>query len=215
MVLKHGHEYEEAHNFDQYNSIVEDEEGEKYFLPPWGSYYVTRVVNKFKEERDFINQIRPVKTFLIYGLIFDTLFTIRFMLANAYYYIMVRFLYIAKSRGKIRKVFSDALKELEVFQDADRVSRSFFDSRPDVKVLIMGHTHEAHYRSFPDGKIFINTGTWTRMYNLDFAKRQEGYRLTFAQIDLGEKEEKDELIIQDVALNIWRGAKKLPYIEFS
>ena len=33
----------------------EAEDGSKYFIPPWGSYYVTRVINKFKEERDHIN----------------------------------------------------------------------------------------------------------------------------------------------------------------
>ena len=72
VIIKHGHEFEYAHQFDPDEVIFENKDGKKFFKPPWGSYYVTRIVNKFKAERSYINQIRPIKYFLINGLLFDT-----------------------------------------------------------------------------------------------------------------------------------------------
>ena len=51
IIIKHGHEYEIPNQIDPEGSIISTHDGRKYFLPPWGSYYVTRVINKFKEER--------------------------------------------------------------------------------------------------------------------------------------------------------------------
>ena len=70
VFIQHGHEYESLHHFDEETSIVESSEGEKYFIPPWGSYYVTHVINKYKQERDHVNSVRPVKTFIVHSLIF-------------------------------------------------------------------------------------------------------------------------------------------------
>jgi len=46
ICIQHGHQYERAHEFDQENAVIETLNGEKYFSPPWGSYYVTKVINK-------------------------------------------------------------------------------------------------------------------------------------------------------------------------
>jgi UDP-2,3-diacylglucosamine pyrophosphatase LpxH len=75
VSIIHGHQYERAHEFDQENSVIETLTGEKYFNPPWGSYYVTNVINKYKQERSYINAVRPIKHFLIHGILFDTFFT--------------------------------------------------------------------------------------------------------------------------------------------
>jgi UDP-2,3-diacylglucosamine pyrophosphatase LpxH len=89
VCIQHGHQYERAHEFDQENSVVETLNGERYFIPPWGSYYVTNVINKYKQERSFINSVRPIKHFIIHGILFDTFFTLRFILSKFYYFFMV------------------------------------------------------------------------------------------------------------------------------
>lgn len=217
IVVKHGHEYEIAHQFDNHESIIEASDGTKYFIPPWGSYYVMRVINKYKEERDYVNQVRPIKSFIIYGLIFDTLFILRFLFANAYYFIMVRFLEIYQKNMPLKQIFSNALKELELFQDFETLTQNFFDDN-DVKALIVGHTHEPTFRAFPDGQIFINTGTWTKMTHLDFSKNQEQVNLTYAKVEVEKKKEKntlDPFHHLDVTLNVWKGKRDLPYFEFN
>jgi UDP-2,3-diacylglucosamine pyrophosphatase LpxH len=211
VVIKHGHEYEIAHNFDAEESIIEDEDGKKYFLPPWGSYYVTRVVNKYKEERDHINAVRPIKKFIINSLIYDTFFILRFCFATTFYFIMVRTISVLKEKRSFRKMIINCLNELELFQDYETLTQEYFQENPNVKALIVGHTHDPIIRSNSTGSTFINTGTWTNMYHLDFGKRNEGDLLTYAQIDV-QDEEKEEY---DVALNVWKGTGHLPYSEFS
>jgi predicted Zn-dependent peptidase len=35
---------------------------------PWGSFYVLKVINRFKWERDYVDKVRPIKIFLLFGL---------------------------------------------------------------------------------------------------------------------------------------------------
>lgn len=216
VSIQHGHQYERAHEFDQHNSIVETLNGEKYFIPPWGSYYVTNVINKYKQERSYINEVRPIKHFLIHGIIFDTFFTIRFMLSNLYYFVMVRFWHFYMQKKSLKEIFEDILRELELFQDYETLTRQFFEKNTDSKVLIVGHTHAPTLRLYSDGTTFINTGTWTRMINLDLGQWNQGSALTFAKIVV--KNEEYEISDFDncveVDLKSWMGIKNLPYSEY-
>lgn len=220
VVLKHGHEYELAHHFSPETSIIIDNEGQKFFIPPWGSYYVTRVVNKFKEGRDYINAVRPINKFLINGIIYDFLYTLRFIFANIYYFIMVRFVMIFKQNKGVVEVLKHVQTEVQLFQNYEALTEEYVTQNPDVKALIVGHTHEPIFREYDDGSIFINTGTWTKMYNLDFGKNFYGARLTFARVDVKEKQvpEADEVLERfehlDITLNEWRGKSDLPFKEF-
>lgn len=209
ILLKHGHEYEYAHNFHPINSICKDEEGKRYFIPPWGSYYVTRVVNKFKEERDYINAVRPIKKALINGLIYDTFFTMRFLLANIFYFIMVRFIFFFKQGNSLKEMLSHSKKELEIFGDYEELAKEVFEKREDIYCLIVGHTHEPIHRTYVNGKTFINTGTWTNMYHLDWGKSKGNPQLTYAQVNIYDQEERPE-----VALRLWYGKNNLPFGEF-
>jgi len=208
ILIKHGHEYEIAHQFDLKHSIVSDEEGRRYFIPPWGSYYVTRVVNKFKEERGHINAVRPIKKAMINGLIYDTIFTIRFLLANAFYFIMVRFIYFFKQGNSLAKIFEHSAGELELFGDYEELTRDVFDRGEGIHCLIVGHTHEPIHRTYSDGNSFLNTGTWTDMYHLDWGKKTQGPHLTYAQLNIYENEERPE-----IALRAWEGVNELPFTE--
>jgi len=213
IVIKHGHQYEIANDFDPEKSIVVDSDGEPHFVPPWGSYYVTRVINKFKEERGFVNAVRPIKKFIINGLIYDTLFTVRFGLSNFFYFFMVRFIGFFRQGKGFKEVLKSSLKELQLFRDYEALSEGIFQERPDLKILIVGHTHEPIFRTYADGTAFINTGTWTRMFHLDFGKSTMDGHLTYAQIDL--KKNQDEYEIGDMALNSWKGRNDLPFQEFN
>lgn len=214
--IQHGHQYERAHNFDQENAVVETLNGEKYFIPPWGSYYVTNLINKYKQERGFINAVRPIKHFMIHGLIFDTFFTLRFMLSNFYYFVMVRFWHFYMMKKSLRLVFQDLFRELELFQDYESHTKQYFEANPDTRVLIVGHTHNPTLRIFNDGTMFINTGTWTRMVNLDLGQWNYGNALTYAKImvkkESYEVSEFDQSV--EVDLKYWMGINNLPYSEY-
>ncbi|MGZ3787722.1 MAG: metallophosphoesterase [Bacteriovorax sp.] len=216
IVLKHGHEYELAHQYSIKNCIATDINFNKYFIPPWGSYYVTRVINKFKEGRDYINAVRPVNKFIINGIIYDPLYTVRFMFANFYYFLMVRFVMIFKQNKKLGEVWGHVKNEMQLFQDYESLTEAFVTGDENIKAFIVGHTHDPVFREYDDGSIFINTGTWTKMYNLDFGKNFNGAKLTFARVDVKEKktESTGRFDHLEISLNEWRGRSDLPFREF-
>lgn len=213
IILKHGHEFEVAHHFSE-ESIILDVEGNKYFLPPWGSYYVTRVINKFKEGRDYINAVRPVNKFIINGIIYDTLYTLRFIFSNFYYFFMVRFMLLFRKNNKWNKILELIKSEIMLFKNYETLTEEVILTDPNLHALIVGHTHDPVFREYDDGSIFINTGTWTKMYNLDFGKNSYGARLTFAKIDIKPKEVQDTFDHLDITLNEWKGRNDLPFKEF-
>ncbi len=210
--IKHGHEYELAHFFTKDN-IIHDSEGKNYFLPPWGSYYVTRVINKFKQERGHVNAIRPIKMFIINGLIYDTLFTLRFLFATIYYFAMIRFIYFFKQEKNLKRLLEYAKKELDLFNDYESLTRDYMQEQDDLRVLILGHTHQPVFRQFADGSYFINSGTWTFMHHLDFSRGQEGLP-SYVQVDFAKETKSGEREILDISLQLWRGQNSLPYISF-
>jgi UDP-2,3-diacylglucosamine pyrophosphatase LpxH len=218
IVIKHGHEYEIAHHFHPDTSIAKDTDGKKYFIPPWGSYYITRVVNKFKEERSYINSVRPIRKFIINSLIYDTLFILRFILSTFFYFVMVRCIFFYKQNKNIKSIIKHIINELQLFKDYETLTEDFFQDRPEVKVLLVGHTHQPIFRAYNNGPIFINTGTWTKMHHLDFDKQSAGEILTFAQIDIPEgnsKTKEKSLNFLDVNLRQWKGVSTLPFCEIN
>jgi UDP-2,3-diacylglucosamine pyrophosphatase LpxH len=174
---------------------------------------VTHVVNKYKQERHHANAVRPIRNFLIHGMIFDTFFTLRFMIANAYYFAMVRFLHYYRLKLSWKKIFEESVNQLALFQDFEDITQEFFKKQPDAKVLIVGHTHEPIFREFKDGTKFINTGTWTRMVNLDLGRQSQETLLTYAKIQINKKNyeitEFDNVV--EVELNKWAPKTNLPF----
>ncbi len=216
VVIKHGHEYELSHRFDPIESMAVDDEGRKYFIPPWGSYYVTRVVNKFKEENGYINAVRPIKRFLINGLIYDTMFTLRFIAHSFYYFVMVRLMFLMREGNSIKKTLEFAFKEVELFKDYEEVTYEFLNNNKDIKALIVGHTHKPTFKIYANGKIFLNTGTWTDMHDLDFNSFNKGNDLTYAQIDILDLKEKNDTYDHlDIRFKQWMGTNPNPFKEYN
>lgn len=217
VYIQHGHQYERAHEFDPDSSIVETPSSGKFFIPSWGSYYVINVINRYKQERPHINAVRPIKHFIIHGLIFDTFFTLRFILSNVHYYFMVRFWYYIKLKVGWKRVIKDLLRELTLFQDFETLTRDFFAQKPQAKLLIVGHTHNPTLRLFNDGTAFINTGTWTKMVNLDLAQGQEMTTLPYARVVSYQDNVSLTEFENDVEfdLKVWTGINNLPYKEFN
>jgi predicted phosphodiesterase len=52
-------------------------------------------------------------------------------------------------------------------------------------MVIMGHTHRAMVRSFGEDRIYMNSGTWTRMINLAIGSIGISLRPTYILIEYG------------------------------
>ena len=210
--IMHGHQFERAHYFKMKEAILV-QEGKRYIRPTWGSYYCNHILNKYKIERDFINQIHPIRNFLIHGMLYDTFFTLRFILANIYYFVMVRFWPTHLFRLNFKKIANDLKEELILFQNYAQITRNYFKKNKDAKYLLVGHTHQPMVQSFQDETVFINTGTWCKMISLDFSNLFTGHYLTFAMINAKKTHYPIEEINHHLQVNLfsWKGDQSLPF----
>jgi predicted phosphodiesterase len=93
----------------------------------------------------------------------------------------------------LRELPKILFQELDFLLDLEREARKYLDQQPKVKTLIFGHTHKPMVKVYPDGKQYINTGTWTKMINLDWRNIGRQFCLTFAHIRIREGEAQCEL----------------------
>lgn len=199
VEIHHGNQFEAVHvlNFDK--PVLKTYLDEPILNIPWGSFYVLKIVNRLKNEREFLDKVRPIRFFVLYGLLFDPWFTIRYIVLSLFYFLKTRFVYSPKRRSSL-KVTLDILKqESNLLQDLEKQARNLLDEQGDLQTLILGHTHQPMNKVYPDGKQYINTGTWTKMINLDLRHLGQQYCLTFAFIRIRSGKSECEL-------RYWQGA---------
>lgn len=211
VVIKHGHSYDVPNDISLNDNFFVNKDGEEFFIPPWGSYYVSRVINRFKIERRHVASVRPIKKFIINGLIYDFYFTCRFILANVVYYFMVRFIYLFKTKKSIQAFFDLIKNELDLKVGKVTVEDFIQDHSRD-QVIVTGHTHRPEFTQLSDSKVYINTGTWTKMYNLEFGMEGHGTTLTYAIVESISLGEIDKI---ESNLQAWKGLNDKPFIDFA
>lgn len=195
VEIHHGNQFEAVHVLNYRKPILESPELEKPVLNlPWGSFYVLKIINRFKWERDYVDKVRPIRLFVTLGLIFDTWFTVRFAFLTAYYFVKTRFLPSPKRRSRFKVTLEIFKQESQnVFPDLENYARGILDQNSQLKTVIFGHTHRPMNRVWPDGKQYINTGTWTKMINMDWRGIGQQFRLTFAYIQVKDGEVHSDL----------------------
>jgi UDP-2,3-diacylglucosamine pyrophosphatase LpxH len=204
IQIAHGHQFEPNHRFD-YKSIFLEKGLEAPILNlPWGSFFVLKVLNPFKEKRHHIDHIRPFKRFILGGLVFDFWFTVRLILKSIYYFISTRFFKSLKRRSRLRTTLQILRKEVFPFPNLEVSAERVLKKVQGVHTIIMGHSHQHKCRLFSNNKLYINTGTWTRMINLNLQHLGESMCLTYAIIKYPLKGE------CQVSLMKWLGTRE-PY----
>lgn len=184
VQIHHGNQFEAVHVFNYDNPLITEGLREPVLNIPWGSFYVLKIVNRFKWERDYVDKVRPVKAMFLWGLLFDTWFTLKFVFLSIFYFMKTRFIYSPNRKSRLSVTFRIFQQESTTFlQDLEKDAHDLLETQPHVHTVIMGHTHHPMFKSYPNGKVYINTGTWTKMINLDLRGIGGSYRLTFALIE--------------------------------
>jgi UDP-2,3-diacylglucosamine pyrophosphatase LpxH len=182
VLIHHGNQFEAMHVFNYEKPLLTGLK-EPVLNIPWGSFYVLKIVNRFKRERGYIGKVRPVKAMFLWGLLFDTSFTLKFLFLSLFYFLKTRFIYNPKRKSRLGVTFKILKQESTPFlQNLELEARQLLDEQSYVHTVIMGHTHLPMFKSYSDGKTYINTGTWTKMVNLDLQGLGSGYNLTFALV---------------------------------
>lgn len=187
IYIEHGNNFEAVHYFSYNQPLLEEGLDKPVLNLPWGSFYVLKIVNRFKWEREYVDKVRPVKAMILWGLFFDTWFTLKFVFLSTFYFMKTRFIYSPQRRSRLNVTVKILQQETTTFlQDLEADARHLLEKRSDIHTIIMGHTHHPMCKSYQHGKTYINTGTWTKMINLDLRGIGGGYRLTFALIEYDE-----------------------------
>lgn len=197
VEVRHGNQFEAVHAIDFEKPVLKWHLDEPVLNLPWGSVYVLKIVNRMKWERDYIDKVRPAKVFVVFGLILDPWFTLRFAFLSAFYFLKTRFIF---SPGRSSRILQTAMilkQETNFLLDLEREAREILESKaadaPEVATVIFGHTHKPMHKIYPDGKQYINTGTWTKMINLDWRGMGRQFCLTFAFVRIRDGKSECEL----------------------
>ena len=193
VEIHHGNQFEAVHVLDFEKPLLTTFLNQPVLNLPWGSFYVLKIINRLKWEREFIDKVRPAKVFVFFGLILDPWFTIRFVTLSIFYFLKTRFVYSPKRNSSLRITAEILKQETDFLLDLERQARRLLDQEPEVKTVIFGHTHKPMNKVYPDGKQYINTGTWTKMINLDWRSIGQQYCLTFAFVRIKDGTSECEL----------------------
>ena len=183
LQIHHGNQFEAVHSTNYQQPFITENLPEPILYMPWGSVYVTKIINRMKWERDYLDKVKPVKLFMLISLIFDPIFTMKFFLMNMFYFLNTRFIYNPRRRATIMNTLAIMRDEITPFYGHEDDARAILDANEKVTTVIFGHTHGAMQRFYRDGKTYINTGTWTRMISLDFRHLGQSNNLTFALVE--------------------------------
>lgn len=186
VEIRHGNQLEAGSILNFERPVLTDHLDKPVLNLPWSSFYVLKIINRLKWDREWIDKVRPVKVFVLFGLLLDPWFTLRFCFLTSFYFLKTRMVWSPKRRSSL-KVTAEILKqETKFFLDLEGEARAVLDEREDLNTIIFGHTHLPMNKVYPDGKQYINTGTWTRMIFLDWKNLGQQLRLTFALVELDQ-----------------------------
>lgn len=186
IQIHHGNQFEAVHAANYDRPFVTENLPEPILYLPWGSVYVIKIINRLKWEVDHIDKVKPAKLFMLFGLFVHPIIIIKLFLFSAFYFLNTRFVYNPRRRANIANTLAIMKEEITPFYGLEDDARELLDRNPHIHTVIFGHTHGPMQRYYPDGKTYINTGTWTRMINLDFRNLGQSTKLTFALIEYGD-----------------------------
>ncbi len=182
VEIHHGNQFEAVHVLNFEKPLLTGTLTEPVLNIPWGSFYVLKIVNRLKWEREYIDKVRPARVLVVFGLLMDPWFTIRFVFLTAFYFFKTRFIPSPKRRSRLKVTAEMLTQKKEFLLDLEKQARRLLDVEAEVKTVIFGHTHKPMDKVYPDGKQYINTGTWTKMINLDWQSIGQRFCLSFALI---------------------------------
>jgi UDP-2,3-diacylglucosamine pyrophosphatase LpxH len=160
--IEHGHQRESIYQFDMNNLILPSDSDAKREVPvlnfPFGCFFVLNFVAKLKEKRYYVSQVVPFRLYLRWAIFYDFWFAFMLITKVIYFFLKMRFV---RHPNRFSRFFKTVkiIKEIINTQKLEAVGRKVLDG--DIaRIVIMGHNHEAAIRLYPEGKQYLNTGTW-------------------------------------------------------
>ena len=196
---EHGCQYEAVNRLNPKKIFITKGLRQPILNLPWGSHFVVNFVVPIKNERPYVDKVRPLNTFVKWALLNDTLWTIKTFVRAGLYFFATRFsksLYRANNLVTTFKI----LREITVPPSFVDAAQNVLEQNPDIHTVIFGHTHFAKYKQFPDGREYLNSGTWTELTSLDLTNLGKGTRYTYVLVDYSNNPARPHGYLKE-----WRG----------
>ncbi len=207
VLVEHGHRFESVNTVPRSKLLISGPNEIPILNLPWASLFCIYLLPKLKELRPHFDKVRPISLYIWWTLLHD----FRFFL----YLSWVVISYVVRTQfppfGKYNKNFKISLKQLTniaIHPKYAKFAKRILATRPDVKVVVMGHTHITEWRRFKDGRHYFNCGTWNHVPSMDKALHKNITDLYYVCVEINEK--KGE--IKNAYLNVWQG-KWRPFRE--
>ena len=207
VLVEHGHRFEPINTVPRSKLFVEGPGKIPIINLPWASLFCIYMLPKLKELRPYIDKVRPLSLYVKWTILYDFKFFLYLCWSVIAYCVRTQF----PPFGKYNKNFKISLGQvfkIAIHPKYEQNAKRVFATRPDVKIVVMGHTHITEWRRFKDGRLYFNCGTWNPVPSVDAALHKNITNLTYVAIDVNEKKG----TITNAFLNVWQG-KWRPYRE--
>jgi UDP-2,3-diacylglucosamine pyrophosphatase LpxH len=183
IQICHGHQLERIHRVD-YTRMMRTAEGREPVLAiPYGSLWILEVLNPAKELRSNVDRILPLRLFILGSLFLDPGFAFRFLVRASMHLLRRRIFALRAWTERLRRLPEILRDEVLAIGGYDAAATRQLKRLRGVHTLIVGHSHAPRFRTFGDGKLLVNTGTWTKMIHLDLQHLGQDTGLTYAVIE--------------------------------
>lgn len=183
VYVEHGQQYERFAKVNLNRPFITRGVPEPVLDIPWGSLFVAVFLPRMKQERPHVDRVKPFGDFIVRSLIHDFFWSVKTAFKTVFFVLQSL---IFKTRYQIKKGVKaqfDLLNEITLYPSYDKIAFRILDERPEINVVIFGHTHILKYRQYREGKEYFNEGTWNEITNLDLGEYGTKTRLTFAYIE--------------------------------
>ncbi len=171
----------EPHTVTPENKYLTTRYGVKLKRPllnyPYGTFLTVDLANRLKLKNPLVGRLRANGLIWVESALRDWYFGIFALALYVWVFIHNRFFAFWDLRKKAS--FATTIKILlwtMTGYDLKEYARRIFENRPEIKVVVCGHDHEAMRVTIsrgPKSGTYINSGTWTRCY--DKAEEPEFY----------------------------------------
>ncbi|MEK9152766.1 MAG: hypothetical protein AAB692_05360 [Patescibacteria group bacterium] len=176
VLYYHGMNADHHNRIDPESAILtHDFVGRKLKRPvlnkPDGSYMAERVVNRIKSRNHLTGRVTRGRDMWMYAFLYQRWWGIFAGILVVWDFVYRR---IALWREPRKPTLSKTLKIVlyTIAEDSvDRMAERLLKERPEIKVVVLGHSHEWRRVSSNEGT-YLNIGTWSLMYALIMGDRE-------------------------------------------
>ncbi|HPB50348.1 MAG TPA: hypothetical protein PLY68_04455 [Myxococcota bacterium] len=187
VIVCHGNGFETMNRIEPGRATRKTDDGREVLDLPIGSRFVLDCLMPVKRENQLIDHVVPLSTYLMYGLVFETRFTVRLLGRSIRFFLQAPMGGQDQEELSLVKKIQLALENISLFSDFEKQAFKTVKGLEEFSTLITGHSHKAMIRRFPGNRTYVNTGTWTRTVRLELGDLGPVDKLTYALVEYPTK----------------------------